>query len=83
MRSTTPGEIFWDERAERQARKERRRLFAPKAIAEMDENELADLHELHTGERPASERAREEQPREERTREERPQRRRPPRWARS
>jgi CDP-diacylglycerol---serine O-phosphatidyltransferase len=68
-RSTTPGEIFWDERAEREARKKRRRLFGRQAIVEMDE---ADVAELDVDDLDVDERSREERPRDERPREERP-----------
>jgi CDP-diacylglycerol--serine O-phosphatidyltransferase len=77
-RSTTPGEIFWDERAEREARK-KRRLFGRQAIVEMDDADLAepDADEAPREERPREERAREERPREERVREQRPRDDRP------
>lgn len=89
-RSTTPGEIFWDERAEKQARKERRRLFGRHAIVEAEESDLDEppgvehaaedrpRDERPRGERPREERAREDRPREERPREDRPRADRPP-----
>jgi len=71
-RSTTPGEIFWDERAESLAREARRHLAARHDIAEDSDVDADDeatepvAPVARRDERPRSERPRDERPREER-----------------
>ncbi|MEP6493576.1 MAG: CDP-diacylglycerol--serine O-phosphatidyltransferase [bacterium] len=75
-RSTTPGEIFWDERAEHREREARRHLADDDD--EPDTDEEADAVVPHHEERPRDERPREDRPRDERPRDERPREERQP-----